>query len=122
MASMLVACFVAVQFLACLSLASAQPFCKFTIPAYGQKAGMCANFDLSAIAHMSAFNISADGKLGWDGGDTFLLGICDTVSFNVVPIVCYEAAKAPAYRFNTASKCDALGKLEDYGVVSVPVF
>ena len=96
---------------------SAQSFCQFTLPAYGQPDQHCTTFDLSGIAHMAAFNISSDGTVGWQGGDTYLFSICDTVSFNAIPIVCYQQKPSPAYKFNTASRCDSLGKLEDFFVV-----
>ena len=66
---------------------------------------------------MVAINVSSDGTPGWQGGDTYLISICDTVPFSEMPIVCYEQKPAPAYKFNTASRCDALGKLEDFFVV-----
>ena len=96
---------------------SAQPFCQFSVPSNSQQLDNgCSSFDLSGVAHMSAFNISADGTLGWKGGDTYLLTICDNVKGNV-PIACYGASPSPAYFFNTNGHCNSLGKLEDFSVV-----
>ena len=63
-------------------LASAQPLCQFTLPAYGQPDQHCTTFDLSGIAHMATLNIRT---VGWQGGGTcslFVTPSCSTLSWS----------------------------------------
>ena len=101
---------------ALVSFCTAQPFCQFALPSTSQPNHECATFDLADIAHGSGFNISADGTVGWNGGDTYLLTICDNIKTDI-PIACYNAAPSPAYFFNTNGTCYSLGKLENFSVV-----
>ena len=101
----------------CREVATAQESCHFSLPVSGSP-GQCASFDLSPLAQMGPFNVSANGTINSTYYDTYLLKLCGNISFDDVPIVCYEQKRAPAYLFNTASNCYVIGALADTVVVS----
>ena len=98
-------------------VATAQESCHFSLPVSGSP-GQCASFDLSPLAQMGPFNVSANGTINDTFDDTYLLNLCGDISFDDVPIVCYEQKRAPAYLFNTAHNCYVIGALSDTIVVS----
>ena len=117
MAALKAYCALFVVVLTLNEVATAQESCYFSLPVAGSP-GQCASFDLSPLAEMGSFNVSANGTIDYTSGDTYLLKLCGNISFDGVPIVCYEQKRSPAYLFNTAHNCYVIGALSDTTVVS----